>query len=158
MLLRTVNQYEEFRMAFDPEDNLGVFELMHPAYTIFHQDDETFSSIWTEYHESLVVFYQSYLKDIAQFSTNKDLFAKPHLPENAFHISSIPWLSFLGFNLNLPQSGDYLLPIFTLGKYHEQNAKTLLPISIQVHHAVCDGFHLSRFVQSLQTFINDPLP
>ena len=41
-------------------------------------------------------------------------------------------------------------PIFTMGKYQEENGRTLLPLAIQVHHGVCDGFHLCRFVNSLQ--------
>jgi len=31
------------------DGNIGYFDIIHPAYTIFHQDTETFSSIWTEY-------------------------------------------------------------------------------------------------------------
>ena len=42
------------------------------------------------------------------------------------------------------------LPIFTMGRYYEENGKTLLPLAVQVHHGVCDGFHLCRFVSGLQ--------
>ena len=45
---------------------------------------------------------------------------------------------------------DFLLPIFTMGKFYESDGKTLLPLAVQVHHAVCDGFHLCSFVNSLQ--------
>ena len=30
----------------------------------------------------------------------------------------------------------------------------ILPLAIQVHHAVCDGFHICRFVNELQELIN----
>lgn len=49
---------------------------------------------------------------------------------------------------------DYLLPIFTIGKYFEQNGIIRLPIAIQVHHAVCDGFHVGRFIEELQEAMN----
>lgn len=62
----------------------------------------------------------------------------------------LPWASFQGFNLNLQKGYDFLQPIFTMGKYQEENGRTLLPLAIQVHHGVCDGFHLCRFVNSLQ--------
>ena len=32
--------------------------------------------------------------------------------------------------------------------------KIILPLAIQVHHAVCDGFHICRFVNELQELIN----
>lgn len=66
----------------------------------------------------------------------------------------IPWLSFEGFNLNLQQGYDYLKPIFTMEKYVKTEHGTFLPLAIQVHHAVCDGFHVARFVEALQALIN----
>ena len=36
------------------------------------------------------------------------------------------------------------------GKYFEQEGKRFLPLAIQVHHAVCDGYHVGLFVEKLQ--------
>ena len=46
------------------------------------------------------------------------------------------------------------LPIFTMGKYFERDGRRMLPLSIQVHHAVCDGYHVGVFVDKLQDKIN----
>ena len=64
------------------------------------------------------------------------------------------FLCFEGFNLNLKKGYDYLLPIFTFGKYYEDGGKYYIPLSIQVHHAVCDGFHVCRFLDELQDLLN----
>ena len=32
--------------------------------------------------------------------------------------------------------------------------KVLMPLAIQVHHAVCDGFHVCRFLDELQDLLN----
>ena len=79
----------------------------------------------------------------------------PGVPENIFTVSMIPWTTFEGFNLNLQKGYNYLLPIFTLGKYFQEKGRTLLPLAIQVHHAVCDGFHICRFINELQGLINN---
>lgn len=71
-------------------------------------------------------------------------------PTNTFPISSIPWVSSTGFNLNIYNDGTYLVPIFTIGKYFKQDNKILIPMSIQVHHAVCDGCYTSRFINEVQ--------
>lgn len=83
-----------------------------------------------------------------------DMSPKPGLPENNFPVSMIPWISFEGFNLNIQTGYDYLLPIFTMGKFYCENGRWLLPFSIQVHHAVCDGFHTSRFLRELQELLD----
>ena len=31
----------------------------------------------------------------------------------------------------------------------------MLPLAIQVHHAVCDGYHVGRFIEVLQEKIRD---
>jgi len=59
-------------------------------------------------------------------------------------------VSFTGFNLNVYTGGTYLLPIFTIGKYHWQDEKVLLPLSVQFHHAVCDGYHADVLFNELQ--------
>ena len=56
--------------------------------------------------------------------------------------------------LNVFDDGKFLLPIFTMGKYFERDGKRLLPLAIQVHHAVCDGYHVGLFVETLQDQIN----
>ena len=66
----------------------------------------------------------------------------------------IPWASFTGFNLNLQRGYDYPPPIFTMGRFQEGGGRTKLPLAVQVHHAVCDGFHLSRLVDDIQALID----
>jgi chloramphenicol O-acetyltransferase type A len=41
-----------------------------------------------------------------------------------------------------------------MGKYFERDGKRLLPLAIQVHHAVCDGYHVGLLVDKLQKYIN----
>lgn len=153
-LTTVVNRHEEFRTAFDEHGVLGVYSEMLPSYTIFHKDTETFSNIWTEYNPDLKTFCAAYEKDLFLYGKQKGLIGKPGIPLNSFPVSMLPWVTFEGFNLNLQKSYDYLLPIFTMGKYYLKNGRTVLPISIQVHHAVCDGFHVARFISELQEIID----
>ena len=152
-ITKVVNRHSEFRTTFDRDGNLGFFDEMLPCYTIFNKETETFTNIWTEYSENYDVFCKAYEKDIEMFSTVKKMIAKPDIPENNFPVSMIPWTTFEGFNLNLQKGYEYLLPIFTMGKYYIESGRYILPLAIQVHHAVCDGFHVSRFVNELQELI-----
>lgn len=145
-----VNRHEEFRTAIGADSSVGVFGQVHPSYTIFHKESELFSNMWTEFSEDYDIFCDRYKNDLKLYGAAERMEAKPNTPENTFPISMFPWITFAGFNLNLQKGYDYLLPIFTMGKFFESNGKTLLPLSMQVHHAVCDGFHVSRFIAQLQ--------
>lgn len=152
-ITKVVNRHSEFRTAIDINGNLGVFDEMLPCYTVFNKESETFSNIWTQYCDSYDEFCKLYEKDIEMFGSVKKMIAKPDIPENNFPVSMIPWTTFDGFNLNLQKGYQYLLPIFTMGKYYEENSRYILPLAIQVHHAVCDGFHVSRFANELQELV-----
>lgn len=58
---RVIHSRPEFRTTFDDKGQLGYWEQMHPCYTIFHQDDQTFSALWTEYSDDFSQFYRQYL-------------------------------------------------------------------------------------------------
>lgn len=149
-LTTVVNRHREFRTAFNEDHELGIYRDMVPCYTVFHQDTETFSNLWTAFRPDLEEFCAAYEEDLRQFGSRKGMTGKPDVPPNSFPVSMIPWTSFEGFQLNLQKGYDYLLPIFTMGKYTEEKGRILLPLSVQVHHAVCDGFHVCRFIRELQ--------
>ncbi len=148
-----VNKHKEFRMDINEQGELGYYEKSNPCFTVFHEEGETFTNVWTEYSENFTDFLQNYTSDMKLYQ-NEKLNSKPLNEKNNFNVSVIPWTSFTGFNLNLPKGYSYFPPIFTIGKYFTSENKILLPMAIQVNHVVCDGFHLSRFITDLQTFVD----
>ena len=137
-LATIVNRHSEFRTAINQAGELGTYDEMIPSYTIFHEDTETFSNLWTPYIPDFEAFSMAYANDMQRYGSNYGMIGKPDVPENVFNVSMIPWSTFDGFNLNLQKGYDYLIPIFTMGKYYQENGRTILPLAIQVHHAVCD--------------------
>ena len=153
LLTQVVNQMPEFRTAITDE-GLGYYDEMHPAYTIFNQEQKTFSAIWTKYQPDYHSFLKSYESDSEKYSSSIEYAPKPGRPANSFDVSMVPWFSFNAFNLNIFGDGTYLLPMFTMGKTFETDGKRMLPLAIQVHHAVCDGYHVGKFIELLQAKIN----
>ncbi|MGW6163500.1 type A chloramphenicol O-acetyltransferase, partial [Bacillus altitudinis] len=152
LLARAVQNIPEFRMD-QVDDALGYWEILHPSYTILNKETQTFSSIWTPYDENFARFYKSCVADMDTYSKSSNLFPKPHMPENMFNISSLPWIDFTSFNLNVSTDITYLLPIFTLGQFKMKEEKIILPVAIQVHHAVCDGYYVGQYVEYLRRLI-----
>lgn len=156
-ITKSVNKFIEFRMSLNENYELGYFESVLPSYTIFNEKIKIFTTIWSEYNENFNIFYKRYKEDIEKYKENLEIVGKKNIPLNSINISMIPWESFEGFNLNLQKGYNYLLPIFTIGKYYEENKRYKIPIAIQVHHAVCDGYHLCRFIECLREELKDIL-
>jgi len=70
-----------------------------------------------------------------------------------FFISSMPWLSYVAITQPTPVPADSN-PRITWGKYFEENGKTMLPVTLLVNHALCDGRHIAAFFHALEREIN----
>ncbi|MBG6016454.1 type A chloramphenicol O-acetyltransferase [Proteus mirabilis] len=150
IISQLVNKHAEFRMAMK-DGELVIWDSVNPGYTIFHEQTETFSSLWSYYHKDINQFLKTYSEDIAQYGDNLAYFPKEFI-ENMFFVSANPWVSFTSFNLNVANINNFFAPVFTIGKYYTQGDKVLMPLAIQVHHAVCDGFHVGRLLNELQQY------
>ncbi|HBG40379.1 MAG TPA: chloramphenicol acetyltransferase CAT [Porphyromonadaceae bacterium] len=155
VIMRVINQHEEFRMGFDEENRLGIWNYLVPSYTIFHQDDHTFSDIWSNYSPVFAEFYDSVMEDMNTYKEVKKIKAKENQPANFCPISVVPWLSFQSISQDTSSESNLLFPIIRFGKYYENDHKMLLPFSIFVNHAVADGYHTATFINDIEQFGNN---
>ncbi|QCV55431.1 type A chloramphenicol O-acetyltransferase [Thermoactinomyces vulgaris] len=156
VVTRVVNSHPAFRMGYNHKREFGCWDQLHPLYTIFDRESEMFSGIWTMAEGDFKAFYRLYLTDVERYGGSGKLFPKTPIPENAFSVSMIPWTSFTGFNLNIHNQRDYLLPIVTAGKWIRHGRSIRLPVALQVHHAVCDGYHAGMFMNAVQEWADHP--
>ena len=69
-----VNRLEYMKMMTDADGNLGVWDVVHPNYTIFHKDDHTFSDCWSEYNPEFATFYHNIEKDMEDATKIKGVY------------------------------------------------------------------------------------
>lgn len=151
LVTRTLNLQTEFKVA-EKDGQLGYYDALTPLYASFHDDDKTFSLMWTEYEEDFKAFYQSYLDNRRRFEGNHGILAQRETPppENAYTVSCLPWVSFKHFSVHSYERKPYYFPSVEAGKFYESGGKVLLPLSITCHHATTDGYHVKRFLDTLQ--------
>lgn len=155
-LATVVNRHDEFRMCLTDDGAPAVWPVVHPAFTVFHGEHETFSCVWAHYDADFGAFHDAAAAVLAEHGDATDFFPQGPPPPNAFDVSSLPWASFTGFTLNIRDAWNHLAPIITLGRYVERDERVLLPVAVQVHHAAADGFHTARLVNELQELLADP--
>jgi chloramphenicol O-acetyltransferase type A len=68
----------------------------------------------------------------------------------------LPWVSFTSFaHARTPGRGESV-PRIAFGKFSIENEQTMLPISVEVHHALMDGLHVGRFLNRFQEMLMEP--
>lgn len=154
IITKAVNQNKEFRISFDENGTLGYWNYVNPAYTIFHDDDKTFSDIWSYYDDDFPTFYNMACLDMETYKDVKEIKARSDQPANFCLISCLPWLSFDGFAQDTFSESSLLFPFIRFGKYYDQNGKKVLPLSIFVNHSVADGYHACKLINDIQDITN----
>lgn len=146
---KVVNNRDEFRYGFDNEGAIGIYEISHPSYIIFHKDDETTSQAWSTYDGDFEMFYNRMSQDMAEYDKMRG-FNIVKLPYNIFNVSCVPWLNYTALDLHIFDEAKWLAPIITWGKFSENGGKYTMPLTLQIHHAVADGFHTARFFKDTE--------
>ena len=155
LVTKNLNRQTEFKVA-EKDGVLGFYDSLTPLYASFHENDHTFSLMWTEYTDDFLQFHQAYLENQAQFGQNHVVLCQPQTPPpaNAYTVSCVPWVSFTHFAVHSYENKPYYFPSVEAGKFFEEAGRILMPLSITCHHATTDGYHIKCFLDSLQEDIN----
>lgn len=151
LVTKNLNLQTEFRIA-EKDGQIGYYDTLTPLYASFHDDDKTFSLMWTKYDNDFSVFYHSYLENQRQFGNNHGILAQNESipPKNAYTVSCIPWVSFSHFSVHPYENKPYYFPSVEAGRFYEREDRIILPLSITCHHATTDGYHVKMFLDTLQ--------
>lgn len=150
LVAKTLNGRDEFKIRYNGSGDLVMWHTVSPSHIVFHPEDELFTRLVTEYSPDLSVFYESVVSDMA-LHRDKRSFEVDCTPEGIFDASCLPWLHYTACDLHVFDGGTYLAPIVTWGKYEACRGKLLMPLTMQIHHAVADGFHIARFFADLRS-------
>lgn len=89
-----------------------------------------------------------YAKEAQEMAKKEPTLDDGEEAESLLFISCVPWLSYTALTQPVPSPADSN-PRITWGKYFRQEGRTLLPLTLLVHHALADGLHIARFYEAL---------
>ena len=150
----TANQIEEFKYRLKG-DNVVVCDSIYAGSTVLNPDN-TFNFCYFDYFPDFQAFNNNAKIQIDLNKKGQTDFDGRNNDLDIIHYSVIPWISFTSFSHPRNYSTNDSIPKIVFGKYHLENGKFMMPISIEVHHALMDGFHLGLYLQSLQRILNKP--
>ncbi|MBQ3077527.1 MAG: chloramphenicol acetyltransferase CAT [Clostridia bacterium] len=156
LVTKNLNDQIEFKVA-EQDGVLGFYDRLTPLYASFHEDDHTFSLMWTEYTDHFPAFHRACLENQARFGDVHGVLSQPHTPPpaNAYTVSCLPWIPFRHFAVHNYENKPYYFPSVEAGQICEQAGRLKMPLSLTCHHATTDGYHVTRFLASLQQDLNE---
>ena len=155
LLANVLNARDDYRMGYLWQtQQVVVYDKINPTHYIFHEDTETCTPVYTEYHKDYDTFYTACVSDIANVKQSGEYALDAERHPNWFDASYISWLSYDALHVELPDGYLYFLPIVNWGRYRKENGRLMMPISVRLNHAAADGYLLSKVFLLLQEQIN----
>lgn len=112
------------------------------------KDNKTVSFVHLPHHPCLHTFCQSASEIIAEVKKSNKLFYGYNGPD-LIHATTLPWFKFNG--MEHADSGDPndAIPKLAFGRLEFRDKQVILPISVRVHHALADGYHIQLFLENM---------
>ena len=101
-----------------------------------------------------ILEFADYARKTSENQQNYFELGMPAGRDDLVYITCLPWIKFTHISHTISLNKDDSVPRISWGKYYKQGERTLLPFSVQVHHALADGYHVALFVDKLQQFID----
>jgi chloramphenicol O-acetyltransferase type A len=147
--LRAVNAVEALRYRIE-DGQVVCYDRIHASATI-GRADHTFGFSFIEYHAELADFVAGAQLEIAAVQASQGLRLGPTTARpDVIHFSAIPWARFTGLTHARSFSHPDSCPKISVGQTYAEGAATLLPVALNVHHGLADGYHVGLFLAEFQ--------
>lgn len=150
---KTANNIKEFRYRVINNNQVVEFEEINPSFTIMSEEN-VFSFCNSKYFPDKKRFFRSMEENIKKYKDNPAV-SEEEDKIDSIYITSLPWISFNSITHPIDIKNVDSVPRIAWGKYKKENSKVLLPFSIQVHHGLMDGYHVSKYVDYINGLINN---
>lgn len=150
--LQAARATENFRLRLEG-GQVVRYDGLDLSTTIL-KNDQTISFVSLPHHDSLLDFCTHARRIINAAKESKQLFIGYQGPD-VLHLTTLPWFAFKGmehaFSVNPVNEG---IPKIAFGRIEVSPEKVMLPLSIAVHHALADGYHIHLFLEQMQGYIS----
>ena len=151
--LRAANEIEPFRYRLQ-DGKVFVHDVIHGG-TIVLLPTESFNFAYFDYQENFAEFIAE-AERATKAAQGPDAKFTPSPSEDRIHFSVLPWLSFTSFAHARNKGRAESVPKIAFGKFTRENDRMLLPISVEVHHALMDGLHVGKFITRFEELLATP--
>lgn len=149
--IKAANSIENFRYRI-VDNEVYEYERIDPCATI-KRSDGTFGFSFIEYHSEETIFYDNAILEIERVQNSDTLFSAP-ATDNVIHFSAMPWIDLSSVSHARRFSYPDSCPKISFGKMMDSNGVKTMAISVHVHHALVDGYHIGLFLDEFQKLLN----
>ncbi|MBC8375581.1 MAG: chloramphenicol acetyltransferase [FCB group bacterium] len=149
-----VNKIKEFRYRIVDGQVLDYTKISAGSTVL--KANEVFTFCYFKYMESFKKFEAHVLEQVENCRQPESPLDDQDHNLGQVHYSVIPWVHFRGLSHPRNYGNGDSIPKIVFGKYTSSNGTTTMPISVEAHHSLMDGFHMGQYFEGFQSCANLP--
>lgn len=148
-LAKAANSIPQFRTRFKG-DKVFEYAVSHPSVTVPIADNQfafcetEYSDHWPTFNERCAVAIEA-AKQQTKLSETLD-------NERRIFLTCAPWLHFTGMT-HAHNGPDDCIPRIAWGKFTQKGEAWHMPMNVQAHHAVIDGYHAAQLFLKTESIL-----
>jgi chloramphenicol O-acetyltransferase type A len=149
---KAINSIPELKYRIEV-DSVFQYETIHVSSTVF-REDKTFGFSFIPFAEDFEAFQTAAILETKRVQALSGILTHGENRNDLALFTALPWLNFTAMSHatnGQPSSG---MPKLTFGKYSKEASKVTMPVSIHLHHALADGYHMGLLVEAMQTILD----
>jgi chloramphenicol O-acetyltransferase type A len=145
------NQVENFRLRLK-DGELVVFDQVQLGSTIL-KEDKSFTFTYMEMKNDLFEFCSESQKRVDQ-QLKSEVFDPRQDQLDIIYYSILPWIRFSSIKHPSRKDPTFSIPQIVFGKYFVQDKRIFMPVGVEVHHALMDGYHVGQYFERFQSVMD----
>lgn len=151
--LKAANEIEQFRYRLR-DGRVLVHEVINGGTTLM-LPNETFTLVYFDYAKTFAEFIGPAQQAVEE-TRKAGGFHPRHEDDARIHCTTLPWIAFTSFSHARNWRREDSVPKISFGKFTKENESTLMPFSVEVHHALVDGLHVGRYIARIEEMLAQP--
>lgn len=153
-VMKACNELEEFKYRIRRKKVL-VHDTVHPGITVLTEGD-IYSNCIFKFYEPYGKFLNEYKQALMKAKRSINIGEEQKGRDDLIFISALPWISFTSASNPMDGNPTDSIPRIIWGKHFKKGKKIMIPMSVQVHHALMDGVHVSKFFIKISEILKEP--
>ncbi len=133
-------------------------EKLDPVFTHMAKDGGDFLLVHGDYQEDVTAFCRDTMKKMRRAEEAAQYQIKPDSADSdeILYVTCIPWVKYTHFVRTIEDARTDNIPRLSWGKYEaNEKGRLMMPFSVQVHHALMDGYHVGIYMQRVQSLLDE---
>ncbi len=125
-------------------------ERLDPELVHMPPGGEQFAIVRGTFEDDLISFCRHTAEQMARVTEGEIQYGHSK-SEEILYITCIPWVKYTHFVRTFEDPRTDTIPRLSWGKFEpDARGRLMMPFSVQVHHALVDGYHVGMYFQRIQ--------